>query len=87
MDYDALVSEVLAIAADAGEKIMAFYRQDYEVTQKQDDSPLTEADMASHHRIVQGLRSLEPELPILSEEEEVPWEERRHWEAFWLVDP
>ena len=87
MDYDALVPEVLAIAADAGEKIMAFYRQDYEVTQKQDDSPLTEADMASHHRIVEGLRSLEPKLPILSEEEEVPWEERRNWEAFWLVDP
>ena len=87
MDYDALVPEVLAIAADAGEKVMAFYRQDYEVTQKQDDSPLTEADMASHHRIVQGLRSLEPMLPILSEEEEVPWDERRHWEAFWLVDP
>ncbi|MEQ6884594.1 3'(2'),5'-bisphosphate nucleotidase CysQ [Salicola sp. Rm-C-2C1-2] len=87
MDYDALIPEVLAIAADAGEKIMAFYRQDYEVTQKQDDSPLTEADMASHHRIVDGLRSLTPKLPILSEEEEVPWEERRDWDAFWLVDP
>lgn len=87
MDYDALVPEVLAIAADAGEKIMAFYRQDYEVTQKQDDSPLTEADMASHHCIVDGLRSLAPKLAILSEEEEVPWEERRDWEAFWLVDP
>ena len=87
MNYDALVPELLEIAARAGEDIMRFYHQGYEVTRKEDDSPLTEADMASHHRITQGLGCLEVQLPILSEEEAVSWAERRLWQAFWLVDP
>jgi len=66
---------------------MRFYHHGYEVTQKADDSPLTEADMASHHRIMEGLKSLDVQFPILSEEAEVAWEERRTWDAFWLVDP
>jgi|AntDeeMinimDraft_6_1070357.scaffolds.fasta_scaffold01794_4 3'(2'), 5'-bisphosphate nucleotidase len=87
MNYEALVPELLEIAARAGEDIMRFYHHGYEVTQKADDSPLTEADMASHHRIMEGLKSLDVQFPILSEEAEVAWEERRTWDAFWLVDP
>ena len=87
MNYDALVPELLEIAARSGEDIMRFYHHGYEVTQKADNSPLTEADMASHHRIMEGLGALEPKLPVLSEEAEVAWEERRKWQAFWLVDP
>ena len=38
--------------------------------------------------IEQGLQQLTPELPVLSEESaQVPWEQRRHWGAYWLVDP
>jgi len=53
MNYEALVPELLEIAA-RGADIMRFYHHGYEVTQKADDSPLTEADMASHHRIMEG---------------------------------
>lgn len=79
---------VIAIAADAGAAIMEVYARDFEVETKSDRSPLTQADLAAHHVIVQGLSRLTPELPILSEESAtVPWEARQQWTSYWLVDP
>jgi 3'(2'), 5'-bisphosphate nucleotidase len=58
------------------------------VQTKDDNSPITEADIASHHVIVDGLTALTPDIPILSEESaNAPWEERKTWTRFWLVDP
>lgn len=83
-----LLEEVAEIADAAGEAIMAVYEGDFDVELKDDESPLTEADRASHRVIQEGLASLDPLLPVLSEEsppEEV--EDRGNWECFWLVDP
>jgi len=86
--YAHLVEPLLELARAAGAQIMHVYAQDFEVSHKDDSSPLTEADMASHKLIVAGLAGLEPKLPILSEESaNVPWEERRSWRRYWLVDP
>jgi 3'(2'), 5'-bisphosphate nucleotidase len=55
---------------------------------KADNSPLTQADLASHQYIVTRLRALTPDLPILSEEsQEVAASTRQGWQTFWLVDP
>ncbi|TKB50021.1 3'(2'),5'-bisphosphate nucleotidase CysQ [Ferrimonas sediminicola] len=55
---------------------------------KGDRTPLTEADLASHRVLVEGLSRLTPVLPILSEESGVPeWEVRRRWSRYWLLDP
>ncbi|MFT3805855.1 3'(2'),5'-bisphosphate nucleotidase CysQ [Arenimonas sp.] len=79
---------VVDIAIAAGAAIMEIYSQDFAVEHKDDRSPLTAADLASHHLIVDGLRRLTPELPVLSEESaDIPWEERRAWTRYWLVDP
>lgn len=79
---------VIALARAAGAAIMQVYARDFEVESKADDSPLTEADMASHHIIVDGLKALAPEIPVLSEESaDIAWETRRHWTRYWLVDP
>jgi len=59
---------VIDLAKAAGEKIMAIYAQDFDVDYKDDSSPLTQADLASHHCIVDGLRELKPQIPVLSEE-------------------
>ena len=59
---------VIDLAKTAGEKIMAIYAQDFDVDYKEDSSPLTQADLASHHCIVDGLRNLTPQIPVLSEE-------------------
>ncbi|WP_406672619.1 3'(2'),5'-bisphosphate nucleotidase CysQ [Natronospira sp.] len=79
---------VAAIARRAGDAILDVYATDFEVQSKDDDSPLTRADMAAHEIIIEGLRELTPGMPILSEEAaNVPWEERRQWDSYWLVDP
>lgn len=67
---------------------MEIYARDFEVMEKDDQSPLTEADMRAHEIIVKGLQALTPDIPVLSEESaEIPWDERRQWERYWLVDP
>ena len=83
-----LRAPALALAAAAGEAIMAVYRRDFEVDRKDDRSPLTEADLASHHLLVDGLRALTPDIPVLSEESRaVETAQRRRWPRLWLVDP
>ena len=81
-------SQVVDIAKKAGDAIMEVYKRDFEVYEKSDKSPLTEADLASHKVIVESLKGLTPDLPVLSEEsskEEV--EGRMSWQTYWLIDP
>jgi 3'(2'), 5'-bisphosphate nucleotidase len=88
LDLAKLVEPVREIAAAASEKILKIYETDFAVAEKQDRSPLTEADLAAHEAIVAGLKALTPELPILSEESVgIPFAERSRWSRYWLVDP
>lgn len=83
-----LIQNLLAIADRAGEQVMAIYQTDFQVDTKADDSPITAADIASHNIIMEGLKALTPDIPVLSEESaSAPWAERQHWIRFWLVDP
>ena len=82
------IEKVIAIAQLAGDAILNIYNTDFAVAEKSDQSPLTEADMASHHVIVDGLRSLDPETPLLSEESsKISFDVRNSWRRYWLVDP
>ncbi|UQB43279.1 3'(2'),5'-bisphosphate nucleotidase CysQ [Thiomicrospira microaerophila] len=81
------IQDIIVIAKRAGEAIMQVYNKDFSVEFKGDDSPLTEADKAAHHVIVAGLEAL-GDVPILSEEgQHLPYDERKEWDYFWLVDP
>ena len=85
-----LLEPVSIIAEAAGRDVMAVYeRADLGVQIKGDNSPLTEADLASHRRIVEGLAALTPDWPVLSEESaaEISASERLQWQRYWLVDP
>lgn len=82
------IQKIVVIAREAGAAIMDIYRRDFTVAYKDDKSPLTEADCAANGIIVSGLQELYPEIPVLSEEgKTIPFEERRNWDWFWLVDP
>jgi 3'(2'), 5'-bisphosphate nucleotidase len=84
----ATLAAIRALAATAGERIMAVYATDFGVETKADESPLTAADRAAHAVIAAGLAALTPDVPVWSEEgRDVPWAERRDWTRFWLVDP
>ena len=84
-----LARSVLALSRAAGDAIMKVYaRADVGATTKEDRSPLTEADLVSHHLLVAGLEGMSPHIPVLSEESRtVPYETRRGWRRFWLIDP
>jgi len=84
-----LLPSVVALAREAGEAILKVYGEvDPAVEYKRDNSPLTKADLASHDVIARGLGRLTPGWPVLSEESrQIPFDERRLWERFWMVDP
>ncbi len=84
-----LLPQLVALAREAGEAIMQLYHSDnIGATDKADQSPLTLADLASHHAIVAGLVRLTPNIPVLSEEaSEIAYDERAQWSSFWLIDP
>ncbi len=79
----------MPIVARAGEAIMRVYGgASVAVQRKEDDSPLTLADLESQRVILEGLAAITPEVPVLSEESaQAPWSERRAWDELWVVDP
>ena len=82
--------EILEIAIKAsikaGEEILKIYNRDFNVEYKEDESPLTEADLVSNKIIVEYLQ--ETNIPILSEENKlVPYDIRKDWNQCWIVDP
>lgn len=90
MRYDdaRTLEPLLDIAQSAGSRILEIYSSGFSVQQKADHSPVTEADLAAHKIILEGLKNLTPDLPVVSEESsQLPFSERRRWERYWLVDP
>jgi 3'(2'), 5'-bisphosphate nucleotidase len=82
------IHSLIRTAREAGDAILEIYRQDFAVYEKEDASPLTEADLASHRIIVDALRQLTPDIPVLSEEDaDIPFAERSRWSSYWLIDP
>ncbi|WP_192458836.1 3'(2'),5'-bisphosphate nucleotidase CysQ [Musicola keenii] len=84
-----MLEHICQLARDAGEAIMQVYNghQPIDVARKQDDSPITAADLAAHRVIKRGLESRYPDIPLLSEEDPPAWSVRQTWQRYWLVDP
>ena len=80
------IASVIA-AIEAGNAILQVYHSsDFKIEEKADSSPLTLADRRAHEVIMQHLSKFN--IPVLSEEgKNIPYEERKSWDTFWLVDP
>lgn len=78
---------IIDASRDAGIKILEVYNsENFDIEAKSDDSPLTRADTMAHNAIVEKLETTD--FPILSEEGKgIPYDERKTWETFWMVDP
>lgn len=88
MPHSSLMEQVLDIARSAGHDIMRYYAGKASVSFKEDSSPVTEADIAAHHIIVDGLRLLDPSIAIVSEEaNEEDNVTAAQQSRFWLIDP
>ena len=83
------IDAVNEVALRAGEVVLRHYRaRDTWVRAKEDGSPVTGVDLAAEEVIHAGLARLDPAIPYVSEEHELPdYETRRGWRRYWLVDP
>jgi len=87
-DLEKMLPAVVELAKQAGERILTIYEQDFSILKKKDETPVTEADMAAHAIIDDGLEEIADEYPVLSEEStSIPFEDRARWQTYWLVDP
>ena len=88
IELETISSEILDISHRAGRAILDVYEQDFSVRHKKDNSPLTDADLASHTIICDALAALTPDIPLLSEEStEIDFATRSGWNPYWLIDP
>src|ERR1700749_1156293 len=83
------LENVNEIAIEDGKLILKYFRQKSVAVQyKEDESPLTAADLEANQYIVGQLELLDSAIPIISEESPLPdYEIRSKRKRFWLVDP
>jgi 3'(2'), 5'-bisphosphate nucleotidase len=82
-----LLDRLGALAREAGAAAMRHYGT-HAAELKADKSPVTAADRAAHEVITRALAAWTPDVPVISEEGEIaPYEARKAWQRFWLVDP
>ncbi len=83
-----MIQTVIDIAVQAGNAILEIYKQDFEVEFKSDFSPLTVADKNANAIIIEGLKRIDPSIPIISEENKLTdYSIRSTWTKCWIVDP
>ena len=88
LNMNEIAKHLVEISILAGEEILDVYNQSFEVTLKDDLSPLTDADRRSNDVITDKLSCFYPDIPILSEEgKDVKYPDRKNWDMFWLIDP
>lgn len=82
-----LLNIAIEAAIEAGKQIMKIYdSNNFEVSYKEDNSPLTKADIISHKTILNFLQSTN--IPILSEEgKSIDYDLRKKWKKLWIIDP
>lgn len=85
-NYRDFLKIAIEAAIEAGNKTIEFFNQDIDVLNKEDNSPLTLADLEANQVIIKALKRTD--LPVLSEENrQISFAERKDWNQFWLVDP
>lgn len=83
------IQYILSLCSDAGQRIADFYHNgNAKIQQKKDLTPVTEADLVANKIITEGLLRRFPDIPIISEENEIPpYSVRKNWTKCWLLDP
>jgi len=89
MSDETLLNIALDCAKKAGVEVMKYYRdQSFTANFKEDESPVTSADIAANDILMDQLQTLTPDIPIISEEVgTVSLAQRENWERYWLLDP
>ncbi len=86
-DSSSIIRSLVPCAFEAGRRIMDIYSTGFEVSAKDDDSPVTDADHASEAIILEHLAARAPGLQVISEEQHALAAPTRIARTFFLVDP
>jgi len=90
MAYNRFVEPLKKIVIEAGNIILDVYKTDFgkSIEKKSDESPVTKADKLANDYIVNQLKLLDSEIPIIAEEsKQIEYSTRKDYDLFWLVDP
>ena len=87
IDRTALLEAMTVAAREAGEAILQIYATDFAVTEKSDNSPVTEADQRAEAIILAALARAAPGIPVVAEEEVAAGRCPDVDHSFFLVDP
>ena len=85
--YIEILSQMISAAVSASKKICEIYNSEFNITEKEDDSPLTTADIESNRIITSHLRSCFPEYSILTEEEADDESRLTNENGVFIIDP
>ena len=87
-EYPFNVQSIIDLTVRAGQAAMEIYLQDFAVYEKEDLSPVTDADLTAERIIFEALAKITPDIPIIGEEHTAAGAmsdlSKRY---FWLVDP
>lgn len=90
MENEELLKSIVMLAKEAGASILSVAGDvdALDVKKKEDESLLTVADIRAHEIIHDELQFLTPDIPVLSEEGDIPLPAvREKWHKYWCVDP
>lgn len=87
---DQLILQLVPIMAQASQILRQEYQSycsgcEFNIQEKSDDSPVTQADLKINQFILQQLLKITPNLPVLSEESD--YSARKTWSKCWMLDP
>lgn len=82
-----IIQEIKDLVHNAAKAAITIYNRNFETNYKHDNSPVTEADLEVNRLITEGLAKITPEIPVISEETSTPYEVRKEYERYWLLDP
>ena len=85
---ETLLEELTSLMWKASDAILKVYHSGKLNTKiKGDESPVTQADLAAHHLLVNGLSQLTPNIPVVSEEDPSSLQIPESHQRYWLIDP
>lgn len=83
-----LFEELISLMWKASDAILEIYRSGELNTElKGDESPVTQADLAAHDVLINGLSKLTPDIPVVSEEDPSSLQIPESYRRYWLIDP
>lgn len=85
---NSFVEKLIPFGETLAEDIVNIQNSDFEVSSKSDESPLTQADLHSNKEIKNFIEKNSSVKNFISEEDkEVPFEVRKDWDYYWVIDP